>query len=106
MVGKDCFTVMVNSIALKVKKIWHKFFYRSGWLRGCEIPVLVLFGARLIGSMNDNFISRCISNLVLVLKSVDVEILIPNDYFTVQEISGTVLNFIFQHQMDKLIKRV
>jgi len=67
------------------------FVYRSGWLRGCEIPVLVLFGARLIGTMNDNVISRCISNLVLVLKSDDANLLNENEFFTKQEISGTFL---------------
>jgi hypothetical protein len=66
------------------------FLYRSGWLRGCEIPVVVLFGARLIGTLNDTIISRCISNLVLVLKSDEAKMLIPNDFFTVKEISGTM----------------
>ena len=77
-----------------MKNTFSNFTYRSGWLRGCEIPALVLFGARLIGTMNDNAISRCVSYLVLVLKSSEAGKLQKNDSFSMQNISGIFFEII------------
>ncbi len=62
--------------------------FRSGWLRGFEIPVLVVFGSSLAGSINDNVISRCISNLIMVFKEEHVRNLRDSHFYMKKEISG------------------
>ncbi len=57
-------------------------------MRGFEIPVLVVFGSSLAGSINDNVISRCISNLIMVLKEEHAKNLRDSHFYTKREISG------------------
>jgi hypothetical protein len=62
---------------------------RSTWLRGFEIPVMVMFGPYLLGPMNDFCFSRCCATLIVVLRSDVVENIDSKDgHFVVTEILG------------------
>jgi hypothetical protein len=44
-------------------------------LQGSEFPALVFFGNRLDGMHNNEIFSRCISNLILVIKEAEAKAL-------------------------------
>ncbi len=79
-------------------------FFRSGWLRGFEVPVLVVFGTYLLGPLNANVISRCVSNLILVLKDTDALKLKENRFFTTTKISGKYKFMFFMECTKFLVK--
>jgi hypothetical protein len=43
------------------------YTYRDCLLQGFEIPALVFFGNNMDGNHNNKVVSRCISNLILVI---------------------------------------
>jgi hypothetical protein len=47
---------------------FYKILFSFESLQGSEVPALVFFGNQLDGKHNNEIFSRCISNLILVIK--------------------------------------
>jgi hypothetical protein len=99
---------MLNKCSIKCKT------YRDHLLQGFEIPALVFFGNNMDGNHNNKVVSRCISNLILVINEdvakslqLDEKLIIPIDgllkqaillkcHYLAPTLSKTILLFVFK----------
>ncbi len=64
------------------KKLGHNllnnWFYRDDYIKGSEVPILVLFCSSVSGPHNENVFSRCKSKLIVISNEDQAHKIVPS----------------------------